>query len=535
MKKTISIHLTGFVFNIEEDAYEILNEYLNKIRVNLTNDAGCAEIMEDIEMRIAELFQEKIGVAKEVITRSDLDQVIIILGDPEDFATEVNEPAQPDSQREEPSVKRLFRDRDASKIGGVCSGLGHYFGVEALIIRLVFLFLFLVFGTGVLLYIVLLILIPEAKTTSEKLEMRGEPVNLDNIKKHVKEFGESLSAATRNSSVKNSVRSAVETSVERTKSFLEIFAKIVGVGFILGGFVLLILFLTIAFFDTGIIPFIDENRIEDSYTAFQITYPGTYSILLIFTCFSIVCIIPLISLIITGVRIITKNRAKAKQITWTLSISWVLAGSLLFIYSIGLVSDLKKSTTLSNEIPLTELDPNHFTIDVWSDDQFSNHIKPYVSNHYSIENRLNSGTQAYEMIKVDEETIYFGLTELSIVTKKDTGDFQLLVYKHARGSNSQDAINRAENVKYSLKFENNTLYFPPYFSYPRKDKLRAQRLSFKLIVPMGKSITFGDQISRLRLDKKNYDPLMQFVPLDTMIYATNVHGDTVGIQEIRID
>jgi len=535
MKKTISIHLIGFVFNIEEDAYESLKKYLDKIRMNLSNDEGCDEIMDDIEMRIAELFQEKIGATKEVIIQSDLDEIMSILGHPEDFATEADDTIPQRDENEAQNVKRLFRDRDEGKIGGVCSGLSHFLGADALIIRLIFLFLFLVFGSGILLYIVLLIFVPEAKTTSEKLEMRGEPINLDNIKKHVKEFGDKISDPERNKRVKNSIRNVVDTGLERTKTFLEVFAKIIGIFFTIGGIILLLLFLFFVFFDTGLLPFIDENRMEDVYTAFQIIYPGKYSILLVFACFIIVCAIPLISLIITGVRIITKNRAKAKQITWTLSITWVLAASLLFIYSVGLVNDLKKRTTLSNDIALTELDPNHFTIDVWSDDQFSNHIKPIVPHDFNLNARSNANAESYELIKVDDETIYFGLTELNIVTKKDTGDFQLMIYKHARGANSQDAIDRAENINYTLKFENNTLYFPPYFSYPRKDKLRSQLLSFKLIVPMGKSITFGDHISRLYLDKKNFEPLLQFLPLDTLIYSTDYQGDTIGIRELRVE
>ena len=136
MKKTISVNIACYVFNIEEEAYERLNQYLAKIKNNFGNAAERDEIMDDIELRIAELFQEKLAKNREVIIGADITEVIDILGHPEDFATDDDGVFEESTNAEYVNVeskKRLFRDKDNGQIGGVCSGLGHYFDVDPLI------------------------------------------------------------------------------------------------------------------------------------------------------------------------------------------------------------------------------------------------------------------------------------------------------------------------------------------------------------------------------------------------------------------
>jgi len=177
MNKTISINISGFVFNIEEQAYETLNTYLNRIRSNFKNEEERDEIMADIESRIAELFQEKITSSKQVIIPNDISEVIEILGHPEDFQSEEDFEQESDFQnntdnnndeKQKETTKRLFRDPDNASIGGVCSGLGHYLNLDVVIVRIIFVILFVVGGSGFLIYLILLFVIPEAKTTTDK-------------------------------------------------------------------------------------------------------------------------------------------------------------------------------------------------------------------------------------------------------------------------------------------------------------------------------------------------------------------------------
>ena len=185
MKKTITINLGGMVFNIDDDAYTVLKDYLNRVGKHYERDASASEILEDIESRMSELFRERMGSGREVITRTDVENVISIMGFPEDFVYESG--TEEPRQARRTTTRRVYRDPDSRVLGGVCGGLGAYFNIDPLVFRILFLVLFFGAGTGLILYIILWIVIPEAKTTAQKLEMRGEPVNVSNIGKKVRE------------------------------------------------------------------------------------------------------------------------------------------------------------------------------------------------------------------------------------------------------------------------------------------------------------------------------------------------------------
>jgi len=189
MKKTVSVNLGGFVFNIDEDAYKELQVYLSLIESHFAHDHGRQEIIDDIEARIAELFRAKTGTGKQVINIEDVQEVIKTLGKPE----EMGEGESSEYEQEEPytasyrTYRRIYRDPDNRIIGGVCSGLAAYWHFDPLILRIIFIVAFLGFGVGLFIYLILWIVIPEAKTVAQKLEMRGEPVTASNIGKAVRD------------------------------------------------------------------------------------------------------------------------------------------------------------------------------------------------------------------------------------------------------------------------------------------------------------------------------------------------------------
>lgn len=185
MKITVSINLGGYSFNIDEDAYSELKRYLKNLELHFAGEESSAEILSDIESRMAELFRTKITAFKLVITLNDVNQVISVLGTPED----ISENGGP-SAREKfstPGYHRMYRDPDHRIIGGVCSGMGAYWNIEPWIVRIIFFVLAMMGGLGVLIYLILYIVLPEAKNTAQKIEMKGEPVNIHNIKESVKQ------------------------------------------------------------------------------------------------------------------------------------------------------------------------------------------------------------------------------------------------------------------------------------------------------------------------------------------------------------
>lgn len=188
MKKTFSINLGGSVFNIDNDAYSLLKSYLSLIESHFANEEESKEIIHDIEIRISELFKERITDYKQVIILKDVEEVIEIMGQPEEIG-DPGESSERSGRRRSGSgyYRRIYRDPDNRILGGVCSGMGAYWHIDPLIIRIIFAVATLIFLSGIIIYLILWIVIPEAKTTAQKLEMRGEPVNISNIGKAVKD------------------------------------------------------------------------------------------------------------------------------------------------------------------------------------------------------------------------------------------------------------------------------------------------------------------------------------------------------------
>ena len=200
MKKIVNINLGGYPFTIDIDAYEKMEAYFASLEKYFSDYDNPHEIIFDIEVRMAELFRENAG-EHAILSISDVDKAIKILGTPEDFSKEGIERDEPNEGKEEffePKENRkryneyrvgrkIFRDPDNKVIGGVCSGLANYLGVpDPLWIRLLFVILF-VSGISPLIYIILMMIIPEAKTTADKKEMRGEPIDIDTIANSIEE------------------------------------------------------------------------------------------------------------------------------------------------------------------------------------------------------------------------------------------------------------------------------------------------------------------------------------------------------------
>ncbi len=191
MKKTITINLGGAVFSIDEDAYELLKNYLDKIESHFSDEGERSDILADIESRIAELFSGGASPGLKPVTIRDVEMVIGIMGDPGDIADAKGE-GHSSSESESYSSgrkgrRRIYRDVDNRILGGVCSGISSYWSVDVLWIRTAFVVLSLLFFSGFLLYLLLWLVIPPAVTTAQKLEMKGEPVNISNIVRAVKE------------------------------------------------------------------------------------------------------------------------------------------------------------------------------------------------------------------------------------------------------------------------------------------------------------------------------------------------------------
>lgn len=199
MNKTININLGGYPFTIDEDAYVTASHYLDTLANHFSGSEGEAEIMQDIESRMGELVSRNKG-SRVIVNKIDVLEAIAVLGTPEelqdiDFSqADVKQKKAKSTSFQLKTGKRLFRDPDDKIVSGVCSGLASYFGIQdAVWIRIAFVLLTMLGGASVMVYIVLWAIVPEAKTVSDRLEMMGEPTNVNNIARMVKNELEGLS------------------------------------------------------------------------------------------------------------------------------------------------------------------------------------------------------------------------------------------------------------------------------------------------------------------------------------------------------
>lgn len=186
MKKTLTVNLGGTVFHIDEDAYRLLDNYLSNLKIHFRKEAGADEIIDDIERRISELFAEKLTAGSQVITITDVEEVIARMGKPEDMEAENDSEPSIGNATRTTIHRRLYRNPDDKLLGGVISGMAAYLGWDVTLLRLLLLVV-LICGVGTLIpvYIVCWLVIPEARTAAEKLSMRGEAVTVENIGKTV--------------------------------------------------------------------------------------------------------------------------------------------------------------------------------------------------------------------------------------------------------------------------------------------------------------------------------------------------------------
>jgi phage shock protein PspC (stress-responsive transcriptional regulator) len=325
MKKTLTVNLSGLVFHIDEDAYLKLNHYLDSIKAHLNTTTGRDEIIADIENRIAELFTEK---KKSVISIADVEEVITIMGQPEDYVSDEEEPQSQRRPYTTSSKKRLYRDPDNQVLGGVCSGIGHFTGIDPVWVRLIFLAL-LFSGVSAIFYFVLWIVIPKALSTAQKLQMKGKAATFSNIEDYVKESYRTVRDDLKSVDLKGAQSKAQEgakgffaflgeiiralfTAIGRVLSFIgEVLGKLLGVIIIAVTLVLLIA-ITVSFI---IGSFIDVNIGNDilmlpGFQYMDHNWGGPYHPIFYHISMLLTFGIPAFSLLLIALQLLFKNMGR---------------------------------------------------------------------------------------------------------------------------------------------------------------------------------------------------------------------------------
>jgi phage shock protein PspC (stress-responsive transcriptional regulator) len=477
MNKTVNINLGGMFFHIDEDAYQKLTRYFDAIKRSLSKSSGQEEIIKDIEMRVSELLTEKQKTEKHVVTIREVDEVITVMGQPEDYIIEEDGPnATSNTDFSAPrGTKKLYRDKENGMIGGVATGLGHYFGIDAVWLKIMFLiFVFAGFGTGILAYIILWIVTPEAITTSEKLEMTGEPVTISNIEKKVREEFDSVSEKIKNADYDkfgNQVKTGAEKLGNSFGDFIstvfKIFAKFLGVILIMTGLTVLVL-LFIGVFTLGTSSSIDfpwQTFVEaGNFTDYPVWSFG----LLMFLAVGI----PFFFLAILGFKLLAPNMKFLGNIAkYTLLALWLIAVSLAI--SIG----IKQASA--------------FAVNGRSVQKETINLKPtdtllikFKHNDYFAKNVDDRNDFMITQDSLNNDIIYSN--DVSIRIEKSEEKYAYVqIEKEAKGKSLSEAKKRADAIRYSYKILGNQLIFDNYLITDLKNKFRDQEIEITLFLPKG--------------------------------------------------
>ena len=497
MNKTISINLGGYFFHIDEDAYQKLTRYFDAVKRSLSYE-GRDEIVKDIESRIAELFQERLQNEKQVVSIKEIDEVISIMGQPEDYKidedTSANFNTDYSNSRSYSSTRKLYRDRDNSMLGGVLSGLGHYLGIDPLWLRIIMVILFFGFGTGFLIYIILWILVPEAITTNQKLEMKGEPINISNIEKKVKEGIDEITGKINNldhqkiaNTAKSGANQVASTVGDVFLSIFKAFAKIIGVFmmFISSMALLGIVIASIVMIFSSSLS--DKMKFNIMDTPFDSDVPfWVQGILLLFTVG-----IPFLFLIILGLKLLLNNmKPMANYIKYGLIAIWVIALSATIYLGIQQANQVGFDGKIVQKEYLN-IQP--------TDTLF---IKMEINDFYSksVNRRRNA---EYTHDEKNNEIIYSTNVRLHLMrTDKSAPYFQ--VEKTANGKSINEAKNRAEKINYHFEVQGNKINLDNYLTTDFKNKYRDQEVHIYLYLPNG-FVIFPDESISDYLSSSNSD------------------------------
>jgi phage shock protein PspC (stress-responsive transcriptional regulator) len=507
MNKTVTINLGGIVFHIDEDAYQKLSRYFDAIKRSLNNSSGQEEIIKDIEMRISELLSEKLLSDKHVIGLKEIDEVIAVMGQPEDYIIEDDSKVESNYQAYKKS-KKLYRDKDKGMIGGVAAGLSHYLGIDVVWIRVILLLFFFGFGTGILAYIILWIATPEAITTSEKLEMTGEPVTISSIEKKVREEFDSVSEKFKNvdydkygNQIKTGAEKFGNSLSEIISNIFKVFAKFLGVILIITG-VTVLFFLFVGIFTLGTGAFIEFPWTEFANAGNFTDYPIWVFGLLMFLGVGI----PFFFLTLLGFRLLSPSMKSIGSIAkYTLLALWILAIAALISIGIQQASEVAYEGKTIKKETLNILPTDTLQIEFRYNEKYTNDLDDTDNFRFVQDASKNeviySNNIHFEIEKSDEKAPY------------------IQIERRARGKSFNEAKKRAEKIQFGYKLEGNKLVFDNYLLTSVAEKFRDQEVAIYLYLPEG--MVFKVDKSAQHYDQSNNDFFNLHYSSDDYLYKVN--------------
>lgn len=511
MKKTVKANIGGFSYNIDEDAYNILNNYLNELKIRLGNESEANETLNDIEERISELFATKLG-QQEVVSIQMVEEVINQLGNPEEISGNTTYTQKP---RDGKQHKRLYRNPEGSIIGGVCSGLAEYFSVDPIVIRLIFVVLLFLKGFGLLLYLVLWIATHKALTPKQKLEMKGEPVTLSNIEKNITEEINMVASNIKKADPKN--------FIEKFMSFIgqiaywvlrallivfKVFAITIGVIIITTMLFVFLILIGVLFFGSFVFSWFAPEIGGFSLSEFITSMFDISSSIWVTAPIFLILAIPVVALIYAGFRIIFRFKARDGAIGIIAAVVWVAAVVTLALTVFFQARSLTIRENVTNTISLTEIAPSLDKRIVLKSFDFDNDSLAKRSDAHYVFFDLTLTT-------LNGKKTISGKPELVIERSKDETP-NITIIKKARGGSKILAKQSASEIIYNYTIQDSILILDPIYTLPENTKWKNQDITLILNLPEGSSIYLDSSL----VDMLDYNqPYSNYWP-DEMVGKT---------------
>lgn len=488
MNQTVTVNISGIVFHIEVDAYDKLKNYLNKIKSYFDNSEERDEIMMDIESRIAELFSDMMNDKNQVIILDNVEKVIATMGKPEDYITEDEEEKIVSEGTSYRNDKKFFRNPDERVLGGVASGIAAYFGFDTIWARLFFVIATIFWGFGPTLYIILWIVIPEAKTASDKLKMKGEPINVENI-------GKSFEAEAKkvNDKIKNVNTSKFGQFLEKMfsvlaqilKAIFNVAGNIIGFAFIALGVFLAIGFIAglsgsdmiIAITSDGIFSIESSDFFNLIFVSEDQFHLAVFGLILLIG-------IPIIAIIYGGIKILFKVKTHY-SIGITLTIFWLVGAAICTLIGMKIGADVSSE---ENVVEIKTLPSNYHTYNL-------------VSTNEEIPGKGILDGQ-FSAISLDNKNIYSNDVRVNI-HKSKTDSCEIKVYKYSHGESKKSAKFKAKSIQYTYQVMDSTISFNHYLSTIKENKVRGQEVRIHFYLPVGKIVYLDPSVKEIIYDIDN--------------------------------
>ncbi|WP_291074091.1 PspC domain-containing protein [Empedobacter sp. UBA5987] len=527
MDKTVSISIGGFSFVLDEIAYNKLKTYLQDVKTSLRGTEGVEDIIEDVEIRISELFRERLKF-REVVNEDDINFVIATMGHPDQYKVEEDEENERTSTNssynyssnnqsyggQQTSAKRLYRDPDDTIVTGLSAGLAHYMGVDPWFVRSIWLVLGVlgIFTAGVsfflvvFCYFILLIFVPKAKTTSEKLQMYGQPANIDTLKKNVEQASEAVVSGSKELS--NKLGGAFGVFGRILLWFIGFIILSSGIGLIIGGF--FFFFTTWTEMPTELFGYL----VEEEWMSMAAKIFG-----------GILMVIPGVLLTILGVKCFWSKVKVSKAVIFGSIALWFVALFAIIGISVSTASKFRNSVEMTQE--------KSYVIP-------SDTLQVYFRENNEGNLKFKTFNDLDQLIDADGNLI-IPIDDIFEIEESTDDKLHVQVTYSSKGGSKEEAKRNLEAIRYNYELNGNKLYLDEFIKIPKDGKFRNQTVDIKLYVPKNKLIHTNntDRITIINNDNDRdylYDLKNKFIGYNGKKFVClNCQKDSDSEDDINLD